>query len=100
VTAASSKAASVGKLLNINAPCDLTIIVGRAFTERSRGGRCSGYVRGPDSPSSGAPPFAYFNLCVVNLSCPQLVEPNQSELLTIPECGNGAAITGSRPWKT
>jgi CheY-like chemotaxis protein len=40
--------------------------------------------------------FACFNLCVVNLSRPQLLEPNQSELLTIPECRNGAAIPGSR----
>jgi hypothetical protein len=40
------KAASVGKLLNINVPCDLRIIVGRAFTARSRGGRCSGLCQG------------------------------------------------------
>jgi DNA-binding response OmpR family regulator len=41
--------------------------------------------------------FADLSLGVVNLSRPQLVEPNQSELLTIPECRNGAAIPGSRP---
>jgi DNA-binding response OmpR family regulator len=41
--------------------------------------------------------FADLSLGVVNLSRPQLVEPNQSELLTIHECRNGAAIPGSRP---
>jgi hypothetical protein len=40
-------------LTKINAPRDLTITVGRAFTERSRGDAVPVLVRGPASPSPG-----------------------------------------------
>src|SRR6266404_9928413 len=46
-----SKLPQLATLININATCDPTIIVGRALAERSRGDAVPVYVRGPGSDS-------------------------------------------------
>jgi hypothetical protein len=57
------------QLIKINVPCNLTTIIGKAFAERSRHGRCSGCVRGPDYLFSSPDPASVGGL----FRCPAVI---------------------------
>ena len=63
-----SKLPQLATLININATCDPTIIVGRALAERSRGDAVPVYVRGPGSSSPPPDPASVGGLWYPSLT--------------------------------